>query len=91
MMPVVHCGAQVANMWRDPNQVAEFEQDNTFTESAAWVLDLAALLLSRETASGAVDALVATMKVSISPRLARFSPILVYAPRRGLVSLMINS
>ena len=71
--------------------IAEFEQDNTFTESAAWVLDLAALLLSRETASGAVDALVATMKVSISPRLARFSPILVYAPRRGLVSLMINS
>ena len=71
--------------------IAEFEQDNTFTESAAWVLDLAALLLSRETASGAVDALVATMKVSISPWLARFSPILVYAPRRGLVSLMINS
>ena len=71
--------------------IAEFEQDNTFAESAAWVLDLAALLLSRETASGAVDALVATMKVSISPRLARFSPILVYAPRRGLVSLMINS
>ena len=66
--------------------IAEFEQDNTFTESAAWVLDLAALLLSRETASGAVDALVATMKVSISPRLARFSPILVYAPRRGLGS-----
>ena len=48
--------------------IAEFEQDNTFTESAAWVLDLAALLLSRETASGAVDALVATMKVSIPAR-----------------------
>ena len=30
MTPVVRCGAQVANMWRDPNQVAEFEQDNTF-------------------------------------------------------------
>jgi U3 small nucleolar RNA-associated protein 10 len=63
--------------------IAEFEQDNTFAESAAWVLDLAALLLSRETASGAVDALVATMKVSSSPRLARFSPVLVYAPPKG--------
>ena len=63
--------------------IAEFEQDNTFAESAAWVLDLAALLLSRETASGAVDALVATMKVSISPRLGCFFPVLVYAPLKG--------
>ena len=31
--------------------------------SGAWVLQLAALLLAHETASGAVDALVATMKV----------------------------
>ena len=62
--------------------IAEFEQDNTFTESAAWVLDLAALLLSRETASGAVDALVATMKVSISPRLARF-PQFWFTPPEG--------
>ena len=73
--------------------IADFEEDNTFAESAAWVLDLAGMLLSRETASGAVDALVATMKVRISPR--HFSPGYFpgfgFAPAAGLVSLMIHS
>jgi U3 small nucleolar RNA-associated protein 10 len=73
--------------------IADFEEDNTFAESAAWVLDLAGMLLSRETASGAVDALVATMKVRISPRHfpPGFFPGFGFAPAAGLVSLMIHS
>ena len=73
--------------------IADFEEDNTFAESAAWVLDLAGMLLSRETASGAVDALVATMKVRISPRHfpPGYFPGFGFAPAAGLVSLMIHS
>ena len=73
--------------------IADFEEDNTFAESAAWVLDLAGMLLSRETASGAVDALVATMKVGISPRHfpPGYFPGFGFAPAAGLVSLMIHS
>jgi hypothetical protein len=38
------------------------EDEDAVPASAAWVLDLVALLLAHESASGAVDALVDTMK-----------------------------
>ena len=60
--------------------------------SIAWVTQLCALLLAHETATGAADALVATMKVGRTLGFfSGFSGFLFFPGSSALISLMIHS